>query len=47
MQDLVVGLAQFNQAWEQALVNQQKIVALLENCPKIDILVLQIGRAHV
>lgn len=40
MQDLVVGLAQFNQAWEQALVNQQKIVALLEDCSKIDILVL-------
>lgn len=40
MQDLTLGLLQFNQAWENPQKNQEKILALLKDKPKLDLLLL-------
>lgn len=40
MQDLKVGIVQFDQAWEDKQVNFQRITSLLEGSENIDLLVL-------
>lgn len=40
MQDLKVGIVQFDQAWEDKQVNFQRIISLVEGSENIDLLVL-------